>query len=238
MSSVYTRAAHKLSGLRIGRLAKSVRHDHLTYLSAAKLARIEGALRDIDRRGTEGAFLEFGVALGGSAIVIASAAARTGRRFVGFDVFGMIPPPTSDKDDAGSKERYQVIASGGAAGIQGDTYYGYRDDLYGEVVDAFARYGLSVDGQSVALVKGLFEETWPSVQIPSVAFCHIDCDWYDPVRFCLEQVSQKLSPQGVIILDDYHDWGGCRVATDEFVANHPQFRLNDGPNATLRRHVQ
>ncbi len=238
MSNVYARAAHKLSGLRIGRLAKSVRHDHLTYLSAAKLARIEGALRDIEKTGTDGAFLEFGVALGGSAIVIASAAARAGHRFVGFDVFGMIPPPTSDKDDAGSKERYEVIASGGASGIHGETYYGYHDDLYGEVVDAFARYGLSVDGQSVALLKGLFQETWPTVQIPSVAFCHIDCDWYDPVKFCLEQVSQKLSPKGVIVLDDYHDWGGCRVATDEFVTDHPQFCLKDGPNAILRRDLQ
>jgi asparagine synthase (glutamine-hydrolysing) len=235
MGGFYSRVEAGLAAVRLSKLARAVKRQHLTYLSYAKLRRLEDALDDAVTSGVEGAFLEFGVALGGSAILIAEAAQRAGERFAGFDVFGMIPPPASEKDDAQSKARYVTIASGKAAGIGGETYYGYREKLYDDVVAAFARNGLTVDGNRIALVKGLFEETWPSAGIRAVAFCHIDCDWYDPVRFCLDRVAPLLSSGGTIILDDYHDYGGCRLAADEFLASHPEFELHDGPNVTLRR---
>ena len=72
-------------------------------------------------------------ALGGTAIVIASALPE-GARFAGYDVFGMIPPPTSDKDDEKSRARYSVIASGEARGLGGARYYGYEEDLLAKAV--------------------------------------------------------------------------------------------------------
>jgi asparagine synthase (glutamine-hydrolysing) len=229
----YTRIKRKLAGLRIGTLARSVKQQNLTYLSDEKLFRLEQTLKDAQK--IDGTFLEFGVALGGSAIVIAQAASQAGQRFVGFDVFGMIPPPTSDKDDRRSRDRYETIASGKAAGINGDVYYGYRDNLYDDVILAFNRNGLAVDGRRVVLVKGLFEETWPKIDVGKVALCHIDCDWYDPVKFCLEQVAPRLTRGGVVLLDDYHDYGGCLRATDEFLKGNADFTLEDGPNVILRR---
>lgn len=68
-----------------------------------------------------------------------------------------------------------------------------------------------------------------------VAFCHIDCDWYDPVKFCLEQVAPKLAPGGAVLLDDYHDYGGCQQATNEFLEANPEFVLQDGPNVIVLR---
>ena len=46
-----------------------------------------------------------------------------------YDVFGMIPPP-GEHDGADVHERYAKIAAGDARGVGGETYYGYRDDLY------------------------------------------------------------------------------------------------------------
>jgi hypothetical protein len=46
-----------------------------------------------------GNFLEFGIALGGSAICLASEIGD-GRRFLGFDVFGTIPPPSERDGEA------------------------------------------------------------------------------------------------------------------------------------------
>jgi asparagine synthase (glutamine-hydrolysing) len=232
-ASLYQRVVTRLAPLRLGKLSRSVKAQKLTYLSDAKLLRLEQALRQAAT--TDGAFVEFGVALGGSAIVIANAAAAVRQRFFGFDVFGLIPPPTSDKDDARSKERYEVIASGRATGIGGDSYYGYRDDLYDDVVRAFHRNGLMVDGRTISLVKGLFEETVPATDIGRVAFCHIDCDWYDPVTFCLDQIAARLAPGGLMLLDDYHDYGGCAQATNEFLAANPDFALRDGPNVIVQR---
>lgn len=233
--TVLSSVMRRVQTATLSRQARRVREERLTYLKPEKLHRLESTADKILRSGVPGDVLEFGVAMGGSAILLAGHARRAGRRFAGFDVFGMIPPPTSEKDDAKSKERYEVIAGGKAAGIGGDSYYGYRDDLYEDVRRAFARHGLPVDDERIRLIKGLFEETWPAYGAGAVAFAHVDCDWYDPVRYCLEALAETLSPGGAVVLDDYKDYGGCRAATDEFVAAHPGFQLETGANAILRR---
>ena len=112
-----------------------------------------------------------------------------------------------------------------------------RINLYADVIATFERHGLAVDGQQIALVKGLFEDTWPTAGSKSVAFAHIDCDWYDPVKFCLESVAERLSTGGVMMLDDYNDYGGCKTATDEFIAANPGFRFEPGVNPIIRKVV-
>lgn len=216
-------------------LAERVRREGLTYLSPQKLQRIEAELSRVSAGSVAGDFLEFGVALGGSAIVIATAARAAGRRFAGFDVFAMIPPPASEKDDDKSRRRYETIRTGQSKGIRGATYYGYLDDLHERVLASFARYGIPARGPEVRLVKGLFEDTWPEQDIPAVAFAHIDCDWYDPVRFCLNAVADRMSVGGSIVLDDYHDYGGCRTATEEFLSQRSDFVRVEGENLILRR---
>lgn len=226
------RIRRKLDLHSVSPLARQVVAERLTYLSADKLRRLEQAMNDA--RAIEGDFVEFGVALGGSAILAARAAAPP-RRFFGFDVFGMIPEPTSDKDDEKSKSRFEVIRSGRSQGIGGDEYYGYKPDLYEEVTRSFARFGVPVDGERIVLVKGLFEDSWPDAGIGRIAFAHVDCDWYDPVRFCLAACADKMSPGAVIAIDDYHDYGGARTAVDEFCAAREDFVFEPGSNPFLRK---
>ncbi|GAA0474059.1 hypothetical protein GCM10009096_14390 [Parasphingorhabdus litoris] len=206
----------------------------MTYLSPSKLLRIEKALRSVSD--VEGDFAEFGVALGGSAILIASQcrARSIPGQFHGLDVFGMIPEPTSEKDDPKSKSRYAAIKSGTSRGIDGQQYYGYRDDLLADVKDSFAQYGLTVGEDGIFLYKGLFEHSWPTVKVNSLAFAHVDCDWYEPVSYCLGAIAAKLSPGGVIVIDDFHDYGGCRNAVEEFLAQNPSYKFEDGANPVLR----
>jgi O-methyltransferase len=235
VSSLFARARRAIDNSALSAAARSVRGERLTYLSPRKLRRLESTLQDVLRRGVAGDVAEFGMALGGSAIVLAGHARQAGRTFHGFDVFGMIPPPTSDKDDEKSRERYRAIADGRSKGLGGDVYYGYRDNLYDDVRRSFASHGLAVDDAAIVLHKGLFEDTFPDAGIEQIAFAHIDCDWYDPVRYCLNGVAERISPGGVVILDDYHDYGGCRVATDEFLQARPDFSFEDGDNVILRR---
>lgn len=215
--------------------ARAVRRERLTMLGARKILRLERAAAEVIRRGVEGDFVEFGLALGGSGIVLARRATRAGRQFHGFDVFGMIPPPASEKDDPVSKARYEEIASGRSKGIDGDPYYGYVPDLHDVVRASFARHGIPVDGRQVVLHKGLFENTVPEYGDRSVALAHVDCDWYDPARFCLSVLADRVSPGGMIVVDDYHSYGGARTATEEFLREHPHFVFEDGENVILRR---
>jgi len=71
---------------------------------------------------------------------------------------------------------------------------------------------------------GLFEETL-RIDEP-IALAHIDCDWYDSVKLCLERITPNVVPGGVLVIDDYRDWVGCRRAVDEYFAGRgDEFRF-------------
>lgn len=206
-------------------IARTVIRERLTYLSPVKMLELQRALHEVDEATVPGDIVEFGVALGGSAIALS----HTGdtRRFHGVDLFGLIPPPSSDKDGERAADRYEVIASGRSTGIRGDEYYGYLPDLQATVQRSFARFGLPVDGGRISLHAGLFDEAWPAVapSVPAIAMAHVDCDWYDAVQYCLNAIAPLVSPRGIVVLDDYQEYEGCRAATDEFLAAHPEFSV-------------
>jgi O-methyltransferase len=214
-------------------IARRVKRERLTYLSAAKLRSLEQAIRGVLAARVPGDFVECGVALGGSGIVLATHM-DAGRTFHGYDLFGTIPPPT-ERDPAEAHERFARIAAGEAKGLgEGDEYYGYVDDLYGRVGQSFARHGAAPAPGRVELHRGLFEDTL-ELTAP-VALAHIDSDWHDPVACCLERIGPRLSPGGVIVLDDYNDYGGCRTACHEYLAGAPDVRvLRARPHLVVQR---
>lgn len=213
---------------RLTPLSRSVLRNHLTYLSPEKLLVIERLAKGTRQPGD---FLECGMALGGSAIVMAGL--RPDRTFHGYDVFGIIPPPSTN-DPPEVHARYHTIVEGRAQGIGGKTYYGYLDSLYDEVIHNFAIHGVPVEAPRISLHCGLFEDTlFPEAP---VALAHVDSDWHDPVKLCLERIWPRLSRGGHMVLDDYHDYGGCRQATDDFVAATPDATIvRSSPSAVLRR---
>lgn len=75
----------------------------------------------------------------------------------------------------------------------------------------------------MSLIEGLFEDTIrPSTP---VALAHIDGDWYESVKVCLERIWPALPPGGVMVVDDYDAWSGCRTAVDEFLSGRPDCRV-------------
>lgn len=197
---------------------------NLTYLPDRKLRCLLETSRSIEAANLPGVFIEAGCALGGSTILIASAKKKS-RPFFVYDVFGMIPPPTRE-DTQDVHDRYRTIVQGKSTGIGGDKYYGYEENLY-EIVEANLKaFGIERDADNVSLIQGLLQDTMNISQ--PVAFAHVDVDWYEPVKTCLERVFPKLVAGGSVILDDYHDWGGCRKAADEFLRGVAgQFSLDD-----------
>jgi O-methyltransferase len=56
------------------------------------------------------------------------------------------------------------------------------------------------------------------VNVPnSIAILRLDTDWYDSTRTELEVLYEKVSPGGVVLIDDYGYWLGARKAVDEFI---------------------
>jgi len=44
----------------------------------------------------------------------------------------------------------------------------------------------------------------------------LDTDWYESTRHELEYLYPLLSPGGVLLIDDYGYWSGCKEAVDEY----------------------
>jgi O-methyltransferase len=220
LSRLKDRVARYRAERHLSPVSREVRARRLTYLSPHRLRTLERCAAEVNARGVEGDFVEAGVALGGSAVVLGASMGH-GRRLHAYDVFATIPPP-GEHDPPEAHERYATISEGRSAGIDGDTYYGYRHDLRDHVARTFAAFGMPV-GDRIRLHEGLFEDTLHP-EAP-VALAHVDSDWHDPVATCLERIAPHLSPGGFILLDDYDDYGGCRDATDAFLARRPRFAL-------------
>ncbi len=207
------RRQHPVEAALIDRIAAL----KLTFLRRRNLADLAEAVERADRDGLPGLIIEAGTALGGSAILMAKVK-RSERRLVVYDAFGMIPAP-SERDEQDVHARYAKIASGRAEGIGGESYYGYRDDLLGDVTRSFGRFGLSLERDHVLLIPGFFDDTLRVTE--PVAVAHIDADWHDSVMTCLRRIGPHLAPGGRFVIDDYYSYSGCRQAVDRFLANSP-----------------
>ena len=195
----------------------AVRREHLTYLKQESLRELAAMVIDA----VPGLVVEAGTALGGSAIVMAAAKDRE-RPMKVYDVFGTIPPP-GEHDGPDVHRRYATIAAGDARGVGGETYYGYREDLYREVADSFGRHGVPADAYNVELIQGLFEDT---IELDEpVALAHLDGDWYESTMTCLTRLAPLLPRGGRIVLDDYDTWSGCRAAVDEYFTGRDGYRF-------------
>jgi len=215
------RDARRASGA-VETVLQRVRAENLTFLTVPALRDLALAAQDLEVNHMTGVVVEAGTARGGSAIVLAAAKAAD-RPMKVYDVFGLIPQPGERDGDEG-RDRYRVIEAGEAKGPGGETYHGYRENLYEEVTESFARLGVEPAERAVELVKGRFEDTM-RVDEP-VALAHLDADWYASTMTCLERLAPLLVSGGRLVVDDYASSPGCRAAVEEYFRDrHMDFRF-------------
>lgn len=100
----------------------------------------------------------------------------------------------------------------------------------------FARFGLL--NERVKFLPGWFQETLPSAPIDRLAILRLDGDLHSSTQCVLDNLYDRVSPGGFVIVDDYHAWPGCRRATDEFLAARdeaPVLEEIDGTAVCWRR---
>ncbi len=173
-----------------------------SFLSYERLSKLEQLACYLEKQGIGGSFVECGVWKGGSAAIVAKVAEHNRERHCWFfDSWEGVPKPTEMdvhvSGVVGEKGRFAVSEQ-------------FANDLI------FGK--LKLDEKNVHLVKGWFDSTIPlhKKQMAEIALLHLDCDFYEPVKFCLEQLYDKVVEGGFIVIDDYQIWHGCRKAVDEF----------------------
>ena len=188
------------------RLLGSVRKRYYSFLSYSRLSKIYDMALLVEEEAIHGDFVECGVCRGGSAGVLSKIAERNSTRHVWlFDSWEGLPQPTEiDVDFAGTS--------------------GYKGQAYSpeQTAREFLFEKLALDEQRIHLVKGWFQDTLPSYkhEIGEIALLHLDSDWYESTKLCLEELYDSVVEGGVIVIDDYWFWQGCRKAVDEFLAKH------------------
>jgi len=178
------------------RIAKLVLPHTLTGLE--RVQNLYRLARRIEIEEIPGDVVECGVYNGGTAAVLARVATHSNlnRTVWLFDSFkGM--PQTTEVD-----------------GAEARAYVGEVKGSADRVRDLLQSAG--ADMSRVRIVEGLFEETFPTIQIPRIALLNVDADWYESVKLCLERFYDRVVPGGFVSLDDYGHWPGCKRAVDEF----------------------
>lgn len=190
---------HRISPSEFSSLYRRVRGH--TMCSVARLRGLHRGAKWIVEKHLAGDVVECGCARGGSAALMALSLRQLGERrnLWLFDTFEGLPAPSADDPD------YEIA----------DLYTGSCLGQLDEVRGFFRDQGVE-DG--VHFVKGLFQETIRQSPIEHIALLHIDGDWYESVKVCLEELYDKVVPGGFIQFDDYGYWKGARRAVDEFFA--------------------
>lgn len=172
-----------------------------TMLSNARLRSLHRAVELISRSGIAGDVVECGTARGGSAALMGLAMKDDplARRLWVFDTFEGMPKPTADDPDYDLALQYEGSCRGG----------------FEEVSAVFRQFGLA---ERTKMVKGLFQDTVAHASIDQFALLHLDGDWYESVKVCLDAFYDKVVPGGIIQIDDYGYWAGARKAVNEFMA--------------------
>lgn len=170
--------------------------------SLCSYERLRGLYEAVDRtirEGVPGDVVECGTARGGSAALMGLILAerRADRKVWLFDTFEGMPPPTKADPD------YDRAVA----------FVGQCRGSLEEVQDLFRRLHLL---DRAVFVKGLFEDTVPKTDVRPISVLHLDGDWYSSVKVCLDHLYERLSPGGVIQIDDYGHWEGARKAVNEF----------------------
>jgi hypothetical protein len=183
-----------------------------TMTSPERMYAVWQAVRHVVRARVPGDIVECGVWRGGSSMLAALALLEAGddeRALYLYDTFaGMSEPGERD-----------VTVSGASALPE------WRQAQRGEVnewcfspleeVERNLR-STGIDPARLRFVEGKVEDTIPATAPERISVLRLDTDWYESTWHELTHLYPRLSPGGVLIVDDYGHWQGAREAVDRY----------------------
>lgn len=190
-----------------------------TMTSPERLYALCDAVRHVTCHRVPGALVECGVWRGGSTMAMAMTLKRLGernRQLWLYDTFdGMPEPGVVDIDHTG--------CFAGTLLSRQDKQD--EHSIWCRSPEQDVRQNLESTGYPVAnmhFVSGKVEDTIPGRVPDQISLLRLDTDWYESTRHELVHLYPRLSPGGILIIDDYGHWQGCRRAVDEYLADLPQ----------------
>lgn len=163
----------------------------------------------------EGDFAECGVWRGGSVMMMALAAIKFGdrrRKIWLYDTFsGMTPPEAADRQANTGLEAQSVLR---------ENEKNEDNPFWGVCSRERVESNLRLTGypmENFKFIVGDVQETLPGKAPAQLSLLRLDTDWYRSTKHELESLYPRLSPAGILIIDDYGYWTGAKKAADEYL---------------------
>lgn len=163
----------------------------------------KGLYRCLDEE-VPGDVVETGIWRGGALMLAAAIFKEQGvkdRKIWGHDSFEGLPPVNKEAFPADTAQydisQYKALS--------------VTQDL---VHQLFENWNVPMD--DVNLVKGWFKDTLKNPEVQQVAALWLDGDYYESTIQALEALEPRVSDNGIIVIDDYEAFPGCKQAVDEY----------------------
>jgi hypothetical protein len=177
------------------------------------------AVKYLSHNRIEGDFVECGVWRGGSmmaAMLTLLQLGDTSRHFYLYDTYEGMTPPT-DKDVTYDQTRAADLLAITENDKEGHSYWCVAglNDVQRNI------FSTGYPKDKIHFIKGRVEDTLPASIPKRVALLRLDTDWYESTYHELTHLYPLLCSNGVLIIDDYGFWQGCRKAVDDYFAKQP-----------------
>jgi O-methyltransferase len=184
--------------------------------SPQSIAQLSRAVRYLVENGIDGDFVECGVFMGASAICMI----RTLQHYIGanprdiwlYDTFEGMPEQDPELDQFWAPDQYplwdQIKRDDGSGGS--NWVHGPLDAVQANLNRTKYPY------DRLHYVKGMVELTLTLRAPEKIALLRLDTDYYASTKAELHHLYPSVVSGGVIIIDDYGAFKGCKQAVDEY----------------------
>ena len=186
-----------------------------TMTSRERIVALCDAVKYVIDAGIPGDVVECGVWKGGSMMAAAKTLISNKQlqhRLWLYDTFdGMNAPTAKDVDFLGND----------AARLLNEHDPDQADSVWCKAALQEVRQNLESTGYPLDQMEFVAGEVEKTLTIENnkpdkISILRLDTDWYESTRVALQQLYPRLQTGGVLIVDDYGHWKGCREAVDEF----------------------
>ncbi len=180
-----------------------------TMTSDVRIKTLLDAVKHLTEKNIQGDFVECGVWKGGSIMAMIYKLLELNildRKIWAFDTYEGMTEPGDDDIDFQNKTAKELMDQKIANILCISAY----EETTTNILNTGYPHNM------IQFVKGRVEETIPRSNVEQIALLRLDTDWYESTMAELNYFYPKLVKGGILIIDDYGHWKGCKKAVDEY----------------------